>query len=226
MLDQQDGQAGLPIERGEDRDHPVGLGRAQAGHHLVEQQEFWIGRDRARDLETLAVRQREGGGGLRALVEEIEPGQHVVRMPARGGDVGAPQERADDDVVLDRERRKRPHDLERASHTAPAHRVGRQPIDALAAEGDRSGVGRKHAGDHVEERGLAGAVGPDHRKDIARRDGKANPVDREQAAETLGESVGDQERRHGVFSPTPRRRASHGHTPAGRNEMMAISVSP
>ena len=59
------------------------------------------------------------------------------------GDIGSVQQRADNDVVLDGERRERPHDLERPSDAAPADRVGRQTVDALAREADRALVRRE-----------------------------------------------------------------------------------
>jgi hypothetical protein len=44
VLDEKDGQPELTIELAQDRDHAVGLGRAQACHHFVEQQKFRISR--------------------------------------------------------------------------------------------------------------------------------------------------------------------------------------
>ncbi len=107
-------------------DHAVGLGRPQARHHLVEQQQLRIGGERARHFQPLAVGQRQRRGALVALVVEIEAAQHLVRMRARVVDVVPVQQRADDDVVLDRQRRERPHDLEGAADAAPADLVGRQ----------------------------------------------------------------------------------------------------
>ena len=78
-----------------------------------------------------------------ALVVEVEPAQHLAaRARARRATSAAVQQRADDDVVLDRQRRERPHDLEGAADAAPADLVGRQAVDALAGEGDRAAVGR------------------------------------------------------------------------------------
>ena len=44
---------------------------------------------------------------------------------------------------------------------------GAQAVDRLAGEGDRAAVRRQRAGDHVEHRGLAGAVGADDGEDRA-----------------------------------------------------------
>ena len=196
-------------------DHAVGLGRPQAGHDLVEQQQLGIGGERARDFQPLAVGQSEAGGALAALVVEVEPAQHVVRVRARIARVAAMQQRADDDIVLDRERRERPHDLESAADPAPANLVGRQAFGALTGESDRAAVGRVDAGDHVEQSGLAGAVRADHRDDGALRHLEADLIDREQAAEALADRLDRKQRAHARSPVRPSRRASQGQMPSG-----------
>ena len=49
---------------------------------------------------------------------------------------------------------------------------------------DRSGVGPRQPGHHAQRRGLAGAVGPDQRIELARLDGEIERIDRE-AIKTL-----------------------------------------
>ena len=87
MLDQHDGEAGLAIELAQHADHAVGLGRAQAGHDFVEKQDLRIGGERARDLQPLAVRQRQRRGALMALVVEVETAQHFAGADAGIGDM-------------------------------------------------------------------------------------------------------------------------------------------
>ena len=71
--------------------------------------------------------------------------------------------------------------------------MGLAPGELGAVEGDRA-LGRDvQAGDHVEERGLAGAVGPDERDDAAARDGEVDVVDGQQAAEALRAALGDEQ---------------------------------
>src|SRR5215467_4368152 len=72
MLYQQYRQPAAAVELLQDRDHPVGLGGAKSRHDLIEQKQFRIGGERARQFQALAVRQRESRGSLRALVVEIE----------------------------------------------------------------------------------------------------------------------------------------------------------
>ncbi len=93
-----------------------------------------------------------------------------------------------------------------ASAESPLMRAPENTIDPV------SGV--KHAGDHVEERRLAGAVRPDHAADLARRHVEVDPVDGGQAAKMLADAL-DGEERHGFSPLMPSRRASHGQTPPG-----------
>ncbi len=57
--------------------------------------------------------------------------------------------------------------------------------DVAAFEGDRTAVGPVEPADHVEQRGLAGAVGTDDRGDLAALDRDRHVLDRPHAAEPL-----------------------------------------
>jgi hypothetical protein len=81
------------------------------------------------------------------------------------------------------------YELEGAADAGVADAIGPQPRDHLAVETDGAGVGRKCAGDHVEDRGLARAVGTDQGVDGAGRHGEADVVHRPQAAEALAQPV-------------------------------------
>ncbi len=216
VLDQEDREAGLAIELDQDLDHAVGLRRPQSRHHLVEQKELGVGRERARDLEALAVGQGQGRGLLVALAEQIELREHLMSARTRLRQLAPVQQRAHDHVVLDRQAGKRAHQLEGAADATPAHRVRREPIDALVPERDGALIGGEHPGDDVEQRGLARAVGADDGEDRALGHAEAHPVDREQAAEPLAYPVDCQQRAHGLRPVRPSLRASHGHTPSGR----------
>src|SRR5207253_2493718 len=54
---------------------------------------------------------------------------------------------------------------------------GREPGDLFAPEADGPRCGRERPGDAVEERGLAGAVGPDQAKDLALPDLEGDVVE-------------------------------------------------
>ena len=71
--------------------------------------------------------------------------------------------------------------------------VGREPGDVDALEEDAALVRRIDAVDDVEQRGLAGAVGPDDGEQLAAVDLEADAVDGHQAAEALGHVLEDEE---------------------------------
>src|SRR5262249_18038801 len=149
------------------------------------------------------------------LAEQIELPEHLVGAPARHRGIVPMQHRADDDILLDRKRGERPHQLEGTADAAAADLVGSKSVDAFAGEGDGAAVGRRHAGDDVARGGLAGAVGAEDREDRPWRQTKAPIVDREQAAKALADRLDGQERGHERSLATPSLPASHGHTPSG-----------
>src|SRR6202043_4264917 len=63
----------------------------------------------------------------------------------------------------------------------------RHPAEIDAAEQNAAAPWPQHTADHVEERGLAGAVGPDDAADLARRDLQADLGNGFEAAEILAE---------------------------------------
>ena len=148
--------------------HAVGLGRTQSGHHLVEQQERRLGRERARNLKAFAVRQSDLVGDREALVVKADQVQHRPGIVARFSKIVGPAERADRDIFLAGQRAKRPHDLERAADPGAADLVRTLADKRHIVKHDRAGVGLEDAGDQIEDRGLAGAVRPDQRMNARR----------------------------------------------------------
>src|SRR6267154_1464837 len=80
-----------------------------------------------------------------------------------------------------------PYVLECSGDPRPGHLVGFRTGYLLAIEDDSATGWLEQAGDAVEKGGLAGAVGPNQRKDLASSDLKAHAVHRNQAAEALGQ---------------------------------------
>src|SRR4051794_7151948 len=201
VLDQKDRESALVAELLHERSELRRLLRVHAGGGLVEQQHLRVGRERARDLEPalVAVRQVD-----RDLIEHRLTQAHVGELLARllvralllAPLPGRTQDRAEearvrarvlrDEHVLDRRHRaEQPDVLERAREPALHDPVGPHRGDVLAVEDDPPGGGLVEAREHVEERGLAGAVRPDDRDDRLTRDLERDGVDREQAAEAL-----------------------------------------
>ena len=65
----------------------VHLGWAQAGHHLVEQEDAGVRGERAGDLQALALGQREGGCCLVALGRKAQLLDQVRRVAATGANL-------------------------------------------------------------------------------------------------------------------------------------------
>ena len=86
-------------------------------------------------------------------------------------------------VVLDGQPAVGLDPLEGPTHTEPAalHRLGAADVPTL--QQGPTGLGAPHARDHVEERGLAGAVGPDETADLAGGHLEADVGDRRDPAE-------------------------------------------
>ena len=91
------------------------------------------------------------------------------------------------------------------------------PPDFRAEKLDRAGVARQVAGQQVEERGLAGAVGADDEAPLPRLNAQGNIRDRRQAAEGLLQVL-DTKRFHNLFVP--------GTTPSGMNTTMNTKTKP
>src|SRR5206468_8024759 len=134
----------------------------------------------------------------------------------------------DPDVVDARGIAERLHELEGARETEPADRVRRLPGHVVAREDDAAGFGPVVAGDHVEERRLAGAVGADDPEDLAGRHRDAHLGHGGETAEALRDALECEDRR-GVTHAWARRRRSRAATPArpsGTNRTTRISAVP
>jgi ABC-type branched-subunit amino acid transport system ATPase component len=77
-------------------------------------------------------------------------------------------------------------------------RVRRPPGHVIAVEEHETRRRLVHAGEHVEERRLAGAVRPDEADDRGARHVEGHIVDRDEAAELLPQPIGVEKRRAGV----------------------------
>ena len=160
----------LGVQAADEVDHPGQLGGVEPGHHLVEQQQAWAGwpaRGRppaacAGPAAAPGPGRRRAGRGRRASITRSASAR-ACRVEARR--VSAPI------ITLSRTERL-PNGLTiwkvRVSPSA-ADRVGGLAGDVAALEDDAPLVGPVVAGDQVEERGLARAVGPDDAEQIARR---------------------------------------------------------
>ena len=140
----------------------------EPGERLVEQQQRGVGGERARDRHPLGLAAGELARPPAGEVAQPDPGQPVA---GRGPGLGAPGPSgpgAEGDVVEGGEVREEHLVLEDHPDRAVPRRE-RQQVDA--AEAGVPGGGHQ-AGQGVQQRGLAGAVGADHGHHVARLRGE------------------------------------------------------
>jgi hypothetical protein len=187
-LEQQGGQhaAHLPAARELAEVAPlVAGGKAQAGQ---DGQRIVLGEEALVVIDTLV--QLAGPG------RQLE--QRVVVLPA-GGQLGL--DRGQLVVEGGPARHRRQHEVAQA---APAldHQVLRQPADPHAAgAGDLAVVELLLAGDDLEQRGLAGAVGPDQADALAVADAQVDRVEDHAIGEEHGHAFEDDQAHGGCGLP-------------------------
>ena len=135
-------------------------GRVEAGRRLVEEQQVGVAGDAEREVEAAALAAGQRRGTRVGAVVEPDELEHLVdraRVRIGGG------------VELDRlahgevgvEARLLQHDADALEEGALA------PRGVVAEHADGAGVGRAMALEDLDERGLAGAVGPEQREQLA-----------------------------------------------------------
>src|SRR5579885_1091106 len=193
VLDQNDGDA-LSDQAVHQLENIVDLRVRQARQRFIGDEQLGIGGERARELELSHFDLREvarppvGLGG--------EP-HHAQQFLAARGDrrLGhAPRrtrvhriEQRDAQVLRHRHAAERPRKLEAAGDTQPGALIGREPIERLAVERHGAGLVAQHAGDAVDERAFARAIGADEAQALSAPHLEIDAVERDEAAEALAE---------------------------------------
>src|SRR5690349_886364 len=93
----------------------------------------------------------------------------------------------------------------------------RQAGEALALQANFAGTRRVDTGDEIDQRRLAGAIGPDEAADLAGGDADRDVFRRRQSAEAFGEALGLEQRRHQTSRPRSPK------SPVGRTSRMAMT---
>ena len=170
-----------------------------AGADLVEQDDARIAHQGAAEFEQLLLAAGERAGlGVAELVEFEEFERFAgavidlfllaaIVAVAEGGveDIVALLAIAGDHQIFDDgEAGEFLRDLERAGEAHMAALMHGKPGDVAAFEQDAAGARHEPAGDHVEERRLAGAIGADEAGDAAAVDFEAHIIDGDEPAET------------------------------------------
>src|ERR1039458_9881965 len=202
VLDQEDGE--LLLQSAQHLHHAGGFLRPQARHRLVEQQHagrtgerhgqlelamFAMAQDRRRPVRTVAQahpdEQRTPGLAQFRLAPGIAP--EIKRMAG----MRLHRQRH---IVEHAEIEKQGRDLERARQPQRATAIHRQRGDVVTGETNAAGVGRYLAAELADQCGLAGAVRPDHRVQLAGNHVEREIVGSDDALEALGQVTDLQQR--------------------------------
>ena len=160
----------------------------QAARDLVEQQHARLRRQRARELEPLAVEQRERARGTvrlvgeRALLEQLDAARIDLALA-----MAAAERRRHHQVLEHGHAVERLRNLERAADAHAAAAFRRQPRDVHAREHDAPGIGLHRSAGDAEQRGLAGAVRPDDAERLPFGEREIDLLRHHHGAEALGD---------------------------------------
>ena len=225
VLDEDHGHAQLVADVEDEPGHVLGLLDVHPGDGLVEEQELGLHRERAAQLDALldAVGQQADGALAVGLdLEEVDDlldgravGQLLLERPADErqraehpvAHVGVA---AEHEVVEHGQVGEQLDVLERARHAQAGDLVRLLADQVVAVEGHAAFLRLVDARQHVEDRGLAGAIGADDREELALADLEADAVDRGDAREPQHD-VADVDDRRAVAGVDGRFRGGAGH---------------
>ena len=165
------------------------------GHRLVGDQQLGLGRHGAGEFELAHV---DLGEVPRTLPGAVGEADHRQQLRAALADLGfgerglAPGidgvEQRNPQVVGDRHAGERPRQLEAAGKPEPGALMGGEPGEIAARKPHLAGLVDEGAAQAVDQRALARAVGADQADPLARRHREIDGVERDEAAEPLGET--------------------------------------
>src|SRR5882762_859565 len=239
VLDEQHGDAAI-ANRLDQLAKREALRGVHARRGLVEREQLRLGGESARDLEAPLVAVRQAARGVVGaaadadIVEQLRRARfdlfflfYRLSVSEHGADDAgmAAHVTADHHVLQRRQVGEQTDVLERAGNARGGHLVRLQAGQRVAVEQERAGVGRVKPRQHVEERGLAGAVRTDQPENFAAADGKRDLGKRLQAAKAFGDAVGLQ-KRHAACPMSSRFLTAEGSRPAGRNSITSTSARP
>src|SRR6266404_1939332 len=175
LLDNQDGVllvAQVPNRLEQETD----IDRRQALSGFVEQQHPWFGHQSTADGEHLLLAPAERAGNLGTTFGEYgQKGIDLLDGPAaqrpRRGGIGP-----DLKVFEHGHEWKQPPALGYQDQSSQHAFIGRQGIDPLIIEGDRTGTSGSQASEGEHQRGFSGRIRPNERNDLSGADLKINAV--------------------------------------------------
>jgi hypothetical protein len=222
----------LARQGGEQARHPLRLLRRHPRRGLIEQEQLRGGRQRHADLELPLLAVRQPARLLAETAGQAHRLRHLARRAQGGGEPvdgaeGVPRaalarRRRQSQVLQHRQAREEIRALEGARDPAARDVVRGQPGERSAVEHDAARARRQVAGDEVEDRRLAGAVGPDERAALARRHLERHAVDGAERAEIAGEALDGQQ----AHARSPMRPRSAPTIPPGAKSTNTMKVRP
>ena len=164
----------------------------EAGGRLVEEQKARPHRQRAGDLDHALVAVGQRGRGRARPALDAHARERRLRPHGRLGAARADAHGGDHHVLEHAQAAEQAHPLEGPGEPGAGDLIGR-PAGQVAAERQDPAAGRRqHAGDHVDQRRLARAVGADQPQDLAALEPQADAVDRAQLVEVLADLLDHQ----------------------------------
>ena len=177
---------------GERRHDAVLVGGGDAAGGLVEQDHGGRKREGRGDVEQLLLPLRQLPRRAVQKRRQAEDRRHLLHLRphlavrAEGSEhpppAPEPRQRADGNGLGDRQLREHLHELERARHAESRELDRAGPGDVGAAESDGALGRREQAGQHVHQRGLAGAVRADDRHRLAMLHQEVHSLQRHEVA--------------------------------------------
>ena len=185
VLDQQDRDA-VVADASISLPSATRLGGVHAGRRLVEREQLRLGGERARDLQPALVAVGQAAGGIVGARGGCRRSRAAPARAARSRFSSAQRALVAQDRAASRRRACARGGRSSRSRAPTGWRTGGcsgtcarcrraatwcgfRPASAAPVEGERARVGRVDAGEHVEQRGLAGAVRADQAVDLALR---------------------------------------------------------
>src|SRR5438445_4930120 len=168
-------------------------GRVHAAGGLIEQDELGLGHEHGAELEQLALPVGQRSAESVRDVSDVQELEHLHGTGPLAAPVSAREQCAEafapdghEHVFQGGEPREDARQLKGATDAELVDPVRTEAVDGLGLESDRAGVFGDEAGDHVEDGGLARAVGSVQPGDASGGGGDRALVDRDNAAKSLG----------------------------------------
>ncbi|MDT4847350.1 hypothetical protein FQZ97_814020 [compost metagenome] len=198
VLDEQDGGAELVARGAYEMRHLALLGDGHARHRLVQQQQLRRGDQRTRQLDALlqTVGQRAGqplahGAQPEKADDRVGPCARILAFTACAAESdqlldegGAPRiDAAEHDVVTHAQALEERKVLEGARDAQPGQPRRRHMAEAAPTDPHAPAVGPVQPADDIDQRALAGTIGPDDGADLSLGDREVHARQRGDAAE-------------------------------------------